>query len=139
MKSDKGMQCSTPTSHKRRIKMKYFLSIIILILFTTSALAAQVNLAWEPSPTETVAGYVLYYGQNAQEFDFRKNVGNVLTTTVDGLGKGTWYFAVTAYNEIEESDFSNIVDFTEVGFQVVDVVHDPLVKPSKVIVTIEVK
>lgn len=121
--------------------MKYFLSIIILILFATSALAAQVNLAWEPSPTDEVDGYVLYYGQNAQKFDFRRDVGNVLTATVDGLGKGTWYFAVTAYVDIEdgESDFSNIVDFTELGFQVVDVVHDPLVKPSKVIVTIEIE
>ena len=112
---------------------------LILTLFAVTAHAKEIRLVWEPSPTPSVAGYVLYYGQDAQEYEFRRDMGDTLTAEVEGLGKGTWFFAVTAYVDIEdgESDFSNTVEYTKAGIQIVDVVHDPVVKPERVQLTIE--
>lgn len=123
-------------SQKGVVEMK---TLLITLLFTaTTAFAAQVDLAWEPSPSNPT-GYVLYYGQTPENFEFKKDVGSVLTTSLDGLGVGDWYFAVTAYNETMESDFSNVVSYTETGFTVEENVHVPVTKPATVNITIEVK
>ena len=124
------------------------LSILVTILITSllllvgaTAYGKDINLQWDPSPSN-VTGYALYYGQvvpvEGGAWEFRKDVGDVLTTSVSDLGKGRWYFAVTAYNDVKESDFSNIVDDTIEGFAIVDVTHDPVEKPERVTITIDV-
>ena len=62
---------------------------------------------WTP-PVENVdgsalvnlAGYRIYYGLDAESFDYVIDVGNPGLTafTVEGLYAGTWYFAVAAYS-----------------------------------------
>lgn len=123
--------------------MKYFLLTILFTLIATIAYAQQVTLAWEPSPSPNVIGYVLYYGQTVPvgdaEWDQARDVGNVLTTTVDGLAVGEWHFAVTAYSPEEESVLSNIVNFTEEGFVPPNNIHIPVERPATVNITIEVR
>lgn len=97
--------------------MRYFTLMLIAVLFAVSAQAASVELAWDASPTLTPefcateqCGYLIRYGQDPDNFEFVKPVGNMLTTTIDNLGPGTWYFTATAYNRDAESAYSNIVD-----------------------------
>lgn len=117
--------------------MKYFLLTIIFILIATVTFAAQVNLAWEPSPTTSVKGYELRYSQDPATLTtgvdaYVVDVGNVLEYGVDGLGLGTWYFAVLAYNDTNKSDLSNTVEFNEPGVVIIENLHVKEEKPASV-------
>ena len=68
--------------------------------------AGDIQLAWDPSPDST--GYRLYQGSAPGNYDSVVDVGNVVRTSLAGLSDCmTHYFAVTAYDEIDESIFSN--------------------------------
>ena len=89
--------------------------ITCLILFIVLVLspfdsAAQIKLAWDsPPPDSNVVGYKVYYGTASGTYKPPIDLRYVTTTyTVQHLSKGvTYYFAVTAYNQYGESDFSN--------------------------------
>jgi hypothetical protein len=68
-----------------------------------------VSLEWDPN-IESVGGYKMYWGSTTKNYQNSKDVGNVTTTDIL-VGPGIWYFAVTAYNDSAESDFSNEVHF----------------------------
>src|SRR5712691_8727387 len=63
-----------------------------------SALAADVKLIWDPITQPTLSGYNLYYGTTPRNYSTKIDVGRTPTYTVTGLGAGTYYFAVTAYD-----------------------------------------
>jgi hypothetical protein len=70
-----------------------------LFLMTSTALARQVTVTWEPVPEPTLAGYVLYYGWTSGAYEFAVNVGKQTSYTVDGLAAGeTYYFAIAAHD-----------------------------------------
>jgi hypothetical protein len=73
-----------------------------------------VTLAWDPSPTPGVAGYVLYYGTNSGAYFDLVIAGATTLATVPGLLEGvTYYFAATAYFANEaESDLSEEFVYT---------------------------
>jgi predicted hotdog family 3-hydroxylacyl-ACP dehydratase len=73
--------------------------------------AADVQLAWDPSPSPEVTGYHLYWGPASRSYDQQQDVGFDTSATVTNLVAGTtYYFAVTAYESAGlESDFSNEV------------------------------
>jgi hypothetical protein len=67
----------------------------------------SVRLDWSPVPEPDVAGYLVYYGTasgryfgtHADAGPSPLDVGNVTSTTVDGLENGRlYYFAITAYD-----------------------------------------
>ena len=91
--------------------MKPLLTILLAVLVSIPALAAQVPLAWNPSPDAGVAGYKIYYGGASQTYTNSVDVGNVTNAVIKGLTGGvTYYFAATAYySSGVESDFSNEV------------------------------
>ncbi len=96
----------------------YFKLLIFLLLpcalfhIPFISYAAQVTLAWDPSEG-TVDGYIMHYGKASGEYDYSVNVGNFITCIISGLQEGTkYYFAVTAYNDIGDSDYSNEVAYT---------------------------
>ena len=76
--------------------------------------AAQVRLAWDPSPDADVIGYRLYWGTQSRTYFAMTDVGNTTTASAGPLaGNTTYYFAVTAYNSSNlESDYSNEVVYT---------------------------
>ena len=117
---------------------RYFLLIFILLFATTALAANSVTLGWEPSPSD-VDGYIIYYGQTPDALTFSKNVGPVLTTVIDNLAPGDWYFAATAYNEIDESVRSNVVNTSFAGFAPTETLHIPITKPATVNITITVE
>jgi hypothetical protein len=72
----------------------------------------QVTLAWDPSISEAVLGYKVYYGTASRSYAHVFDAGNLTTYTVPGLIRGVqYYFAVTAYASSEESAFSNEVSY----------------------------
>ena len=84
-----------------------------LLLFVSNVYAGQVTLAWDPVSAPSLSGYRLYYGQNSGSYSSQLDAGTQTTYTVSGLTDGqTYYFAVTAYDADEESDFSNEVSVT---------------------------
>jgi hypothetical protein len=85
-------------------------------LLALPALAGQVSLAWDASPSPAV-GYYVYYGVASQTYGAPIDVGNQTTAIVPNLTAGqTYYFAVTAYDVARsQSPFSNEVSATIAG------------------------
>lgn len=109
------------------MKTKHVLSLFTLLLCllaATLSFAADVTLAWDPSPSEGVAGYKMYYkagsstaplnGTGAIEGDSPVMVGDSLTTSLSGLDSGVvYYFTVVAYDAAgNESPYSNIISWS---------------------------
>ena len=71
----------------------------------------SVNLEWDPSPSEGVAGYYVYYGNASGKYLPPKDAGNATSFTFSALsGKMKWFFAVRAYDaEGNLSGYSNEV------------------------------
>jgi hypothetical protein len=64
------------------------------------------------TPLKGLAGFRVYYGPRQPQFDFVLDVQDAAATqvTIDGLGKGAWYFSISAYIESgAESLRSNVV------------------------------
>ena len=75
------------------------LFFVLCTIPSPSALAATVNLAWDPSTGSNIAGYKIYYGTSSKNYSNNVNVGKNTTYSVSGLTAGTkYYFAATAYN-----------------------------------------
>jgi hypothetical protein len=90
--------------------MRFLILLIILLALIPAAGAADISLAWDPSISPNIAGYKVYIGKASRTYWTPVTIGNQTTYTVPGLGPGTYYFAVTAFNvDKDESDFSNEV------------------------------
>ncbi len=76
--------------------------------------AAEVKLAWDPSPDAEVTHYRVYWGYQSRTYSSWFDVGNVTNATVGALAEGTrYFFAVTARaDDGRESDYSNEVEYT---------------------------
>jgi hypothetical protein len=90
------------------------LLLCLLVAPLGQATAADVTLAWDPSPDTTVVGYKLHWGGTSGVYTNSLDVGNVTTATVPGLQAAVPYcFAATAYDGAGlESDYSNEVEYT---------------------------
>jgi hypothetical protein len=76
------------------------------------------TLSWD-APTENtdgtaltdLAGYHIYYGNNAGELDLEIDLAGTASTSyvVSGLAPGTYYFAVTAYSSAGTESTESIV------------------------------
>jgi len=75
---------------------------------------ANVSLAWDASPDNSVTGYKLYAGELSRNYNIVINVGNTLTGTFTNLQREvTYYFAATAYNILgTESVYSDELVYT---------------------------
>ena len=80
----------------------------------SAAQAVQITLAWDPSPSPNVGGYVLYYGRASRNYTDSVDVGDQTQYTLTDLEIGTtYYFAIVAYDTSQtiRSDFSNEVHY----------------------------
>lgn len=112
-----GERASTSWSLRGRDRFHIrWLRLLPLLLLANLGLvsAAQVRLAWDPSPDADVIGYRLYWGTQSRTYFAMTDVGNTTTASAGPLaGTTTYYFAVTAYNSSNlESDYSNEVEYT---------------------------
>ncbi len=76
--------------------------------------AKDVKLTWEPSPTKTVVGYILYWSDDPKipvDNRIAEECGDALIKDVRGLPDAEeQYFAVVAYDiDGNRSGYSNIV------------------------------
>ena len=84
------------------------------LVFSFSALAAQLTLAWDPIAAQNLAGYRVYCGTATRTYGLPINVGKETVGTITGLTLGKMYYcSVTAYSSSgNESGFSNEVSGT---------------------------
>jgi hypothetical protein len=99
--------------NNRHFKFILFLLIpCTLCLVTPIAYAAQVTVSWDAS-VGPVSGYEIHYGTTSGDYDYSVNVGNSTSCNISGLQEGvTYFFAATAYNDIDESDYSDEIAYT---------------------------
>ncbi len=95
---------------------------LLTLIFTSPAFSQDVNLSWDASPSDNVAGYKVYYSQSDESFPFVGtgasegdspiDVGNSLSATISNLeDNAIYYFSVTAYDsDGNESTYSNVVN-----------------------------
>ena len=85
--------------------------IVMGLLVASSALHAGMRtVTWDPSPG--AAQYHLYYGSSSGDYSGGVvNVGPSTQTTIELDDCTRWYFAVTASNNVGESDYSTEVDW----------------------------
>ena len=101
---------------------KIIILLIHLLLFVCPVMAQDIDLSWDPSPSDDISGYKVYYSQKnistlpldgyeSSDGDSPIDVQKELSTTVHGLANdGIYYFSVTAYDsDGNESTYSNIV------------------------------
>ncbi|MDX9819814.1 MAG: Ig-like domain-containing protein [Desulfococcus multivorans] len=91
------------------VSFLFILWIPALLMLSTSAHAAQVNLFWDPPDVSIPSGYKVYYGTSSTVYTMNVEAGGNTYCTVAGLEEDqTYYFAVTAYYpDGAESGYSN--------------------------------
>ncbi len=75
--------------------------VVFLIVFFAGALdlsAADVSLTWNSNTEPDLAGYKVYYGTASHSYGSPVVLGKQTTYTVTGLGSGTYFFVVSAYD-----------------------------------------
>ena len=103
---------------------KFLGSLLILAALSTTVEAGQsVNFGWVDSPTPSVTGYNLIYGEVSQTYTNLIDVGNVTNAVISDLVAGTtYYFAVEAY----DASGSLSIDSTEISYTV------PIIAPAQI-------
>lgn len=106
-------QTTHPGIHSIKNLFSHLLLVITLAI-SPRVFAAQVTLAWDPSPDSGVESYQLHYGTISGIYTAVTNAGMATTLTVTGLTEGaTYYFVATAIGTNRlESDFSNEINYT---------------------------
>lgn len=83
----------------------------LLLLSALLATSGEVTLAWDP--VDTATGYKVYWGVDSRTYPNVRDVGPATQATIGGLYSTiTYFFAVTAYNDFGESDFSSELSVT---------------------------
>ena len=116
--------------------------ILVALLDYQLAIAKDVSLSWDPSPTTAVTGYTVEVSHSAVMFDpiLLLDAGNVLTLTLYGLGDtDDHWFCVKAYDDLGNiSACSNIVHSQPVEEEPPPEVPEPVLPILEFEVTIEI-
>jgi hypothetical protein len=98
-----------------RRTIRNLLFALFLIVFGFLGLALdRITLAWNPSPSPGVVGYILYYGPASHAYTNMVTVGNATNVTIGIQPLSDYFFAVTAYDSFGlESDFSEELKYAE--------------------------
>jgi hypothetical protein len=68
-------------------------------VFPEAPATANLTLAWDAAPDDTVVGYRAHYGGSSRAYTNTTQAGSSLTCYLTGFTVGgTYYFAVTSYN-----------------------------------------
>jgi len=91
-------------AHWKTKALRKVIAIVALMLVAAMSQAAQVTMLWDA--VEGAQGYRLYQGRNSGVYGVSYETTNT-TYAVTNLSVGvTYYFAVTAFDDFEESDKS---------------------------------
>lgn len=79
--------------------------MVIFTRYSGSAFAGDATLTWTPptthmdgTPLTDLAGYRVYYGTSSGSYGTPIDVGNRTEYTFTGLGPGTYYFTISAFD-----------------------------------------
>lgn len=99
----------------------FVIGLLFFVSIVSYTYAAGMKLAWDASFGAT--GYRIYYGTTQGSHPDSKDVGDVTEYAISelGLGGGTYYFVIRAYNDAGESEDSN-----EVFWKAPESYHAPL-------------
>jgi hypothetical protein len=104
----KGKNAKHVKAKFKQLFLKYLKLIMITFVITLNsqpAHSAEVSFAW--NSIEGATGYNIYYGFESRNYPFVVDIGLWTQCTVSDLDDGrVYYFAVTAYNESDETEFS---------------------------------
>jgi hypothetical protein len=93
--------------------LKKLFLCLFLFFISPVAPAANISLAWDQSTSAGVTGNNIYVGKSSGVYYSPIRLTARTTYTVAGLGPGTYFFAVTATDNLgNESGFSNEVSTT---------------------------
>ena len=96
--------------------MVCFVALVLSFAWTSLAAAQSVTLAWDPSPTTDVTGYVVSYGTQPGSYTSTVQLGVTTTVTINQLTPGqTYYFGVQARNPYGLSAYASEVSTTIPG------------------------
>ena len=110
--------------------------ICFVVILMNSPLVSQV-ITWGANTEMDLAGYKVYFGTKSRNYIGLKDVANTTEVTVNSLDNivdGIWFFAVTAYDTIQnESDYSDEVwidmDADEWGYTKNGTPSDTVINP----------
>ncbi len=108
---NKSRPAKTKCKHLIFVYLRLIIITIVLALVSQPAQAAEVALSWDSCNGAT--GYKIYYGLESRNYSYVVDIGLWTQCTVSDLDPDRiYYFAVTAYNESGESDFSWEIAYT---------------------------
>jgi len=96
-------------SLRYRALLPFLTVIVIFSMFAAPAYSADVSLQW--NSVAEADGYNVYYGTESGSYQTPEDVLDQTSHTLS-LDPGTYYFAVTAYNNYGESGYSEEVSAT---------------------------
>jgi hypothetical protein len=111
-----------------------FAIVLSSLFLCESALAAQINLAWNANIESDLAGYKVYYGTSSKSYSGSVDVGSVTAYDLTGLTDGQiYYIAVTAYNTSNsESGYSTEVSGVATELALPNPSPDPVITPDPI-------
>src|ERR1051325_9592324 len=96
-----------------RVPFRFLTIAAALVMFSASRLdASTVTAQWNPNPEPDIAGYLLSYGTQSQNYTTTFDVGNVTSYSFSLTAGQTYYFALRAYNAVGASAYSSEVVYT---------------------------
>jgi hypothetical protein len=95
------------------ILLRFLSYSLLFFAHATVAFSETAELSWDANIESDLSGYNVYVGTSQGSYDLPIDVGDTTAHMVTGLGTGTYYFTITAYNSGGlESGFSNEVSKT---------------------------
>src|SRR5262245_9731210 len=109
-----GKHIMASRCHRRRAGLSIVVLLSGMTLMVSLVQAVHVQLAWDPSSSSQVTGYLVHYGTASGNYSVNVDTGPATTVALSGLVTGqTYYFAATAYDGYgDQSPFSNEVRYT---------------------------
>lgn len=93
------MRTTTSSNGSLGHRIPAVLALAAALVSASVTRASELKVAWASSSDAEIAGYHMYIGENAGQYDRTIDVGRVLSTTVDGLqDERLYYITVKAYN-----------------------------------------
>jgi hypothetical protein len=78
--------------------------------FTASVAGTTLTISWDV--VGDAEGYKVYYGNSSGEYVGSGDLGNLVSMVFESIPEGTYYLAITAYTDTEESGYSNEASVT---------------------------
>lgn len=87
-------------------------AVLLLVATLVWGQNCRVTLAWDESPSPSVAGYRVYFGPASRTYTNTVDVGHTTNVTVSVPAGAVSYYAATAYDTSGlESDFSAEISY----------------------------